>query len=113
MHTYAIERPVYGMNPLRCNLARPVTGEWSLALLCETNDDIASQFAAAQVEVYMQASAGAFFWSLHHGQGWDHWSFKRSVERGWLDPSLWAWTSMNVLGDEEYSDVDMNGRYEL
>ena len=86
-------------------------GEWSLALLCETNDDVIQQYGQAQLDVYMQASGGAFFWSLHHGQGWDHWSFKRAVDRGWLDPSLWSWT---VLGDdessEEYEDeIDTNG----
>ncbi|CAI5474611.1 unnamed protein product [Closterium sp. Yama58-4] len=72
-------------------------GEWSLALLCDTSDDINTRFAKAQLQAYLASSAGSFFWSLKHGQGWDPWSFKASVERRWMTPALWPWSRSPLL----------------
>lgn len=64
-------------------------GEWSLALNCSTSDEIFKKFGEAQVECFLESSAGFFFWSLKHGQGWRSWSFQTCVENGWLSPTLW------------------------
>ncbi|CAI7812542.1 unnamed protein product, partial [Closterium sp. NIES-53] len=70
-------------------------GEWSLALLCDTSDNINSRFAKAQLQAYLASSSGSFFWSLKHGQGWDPWSFKASVERRWMTSALWPCISVS------------------
>eukprot|EP00271_Cylindrocystis_brebissonii_P009938 TRINITY_DN2565_c0_g1_i1.p1 TRINITY_DN2565_c0_g1~~TRINITY_DN2565_c0_g1_i1.p1 ORF type:complete len:718 (+),score=135.32 TRINITY_DN2565_c0_g1_i1:62-2155(+) len=65
-------------------------GEWSLALNCQTSDETYRKFGEAQISAYGSSSAGFFFWSIKHGQGWDPWSFRTCVDSGWLDPAWWT-----------------------
>ncbi|GJP30492.1 hypothetical protein CLOM_g15556 [Closterium sp. NIES-68] len=88
-------------------------GEWSLALLCDTSDDINSRFAKAQLQAYLASSSGSFFWSLKHGQGWDPWSFKASVERRWMTPALWPWSRSPLLASLATTAVSPRRRSNL
>eukprot|EP00850_Spirogloea_muscicola_P018599 SM000172S03072 [mRNA] locus=s172:152092:155525:- [translate_table: standard] len=67
-------------------------GEWSNALLgeCQPDDGVYTAFGEAQVGAYTQASAGWFFWSLRHGQGWQPWSLKDCIEAQWIRPQWWG-----------------------
>lgn len=94
-----------------------IIGEWSLALLCKTSDEIYNAYGRAQVEAYSSASGGFFFWSLKHGQGWEPWSFQRAVEKKWLEPSWWGGRGSDVAdsenGEKENGDGERHTHDEL
>ena len=77
-----------------------------MGLNCENSDEITTKFAKAQVERYVSSSAGFFFWSLKHGQGWDPWSFEKSVEKKWMDPEWWGASYLLKLKEEDTEEED-------
>ncbi|GJP53850.1 hypothetical protein CLOM_g12975 [Closterium sp. NIES-68] len=65
---------------------RPLlVGEFSNAM-AHPDDNYQAAFGKAQLQAFGTAQAGWFFWSLKHNisLGWEHWSFVKSREKGWL-----------------------------
>lgn len=62
-----------------------VVGEWSLATPspCNNQADLARQ----QIGVWEGSGSGWFFWSHNNGQNWAEWSFKHSLNNGWIRPN--------------------------
>ncbi|CAI5953690.1 unnamed protein product [Closterium sp. NIES-64] len=73
---------------------RPVlVGEFSNAM-AHPDDSYQAAFSKAQLQAFATAQAGWFFWSLKHNisLGYEHWSFVKSREKGWLpqkSPGVW------------------------
>ena len=63
-----------------------VVGEWSLATPAELRCNNQAALARNQIGVWEQAS-GWFFWSHNNGQNWAEWSFKHSLNNGWIRPN--------------------------
>lgn len=68
-----------------------IIGEFSLALRQDAdgyeNEGWQKRFADRQFQIASKHSAGFFFWNYRLArEGWDHWSYRKSVENGWIDP---------------------------
>jgi len=69
-----------------------VLGEFSLALKPEAEGyheaDWQPRFFEQQAGIASRLSVGWFFWTYKMARkGWPHWSYRESVERGWIVPS--------------------------
>lgn len=68
-----------------------IIGEFSLALKPEAegygDDGWQASFYEHQSQIASQHTQGWFFWSYKIARdGWPHWSYRESVQRGWIKP---------------------------
>eukprot|EP00927_Polykrikos_kofoidii_P051804 TRINITY_DN45599_c0_g1_i1.p1 TRINITY_DN45599_c0_g1~~TRINITY_DN45599_c0_g1_i1.p1 ORF type:complete len:436 (-),score=64.19 TRINITY_DN45599_c0_g1_i1:77-1384(-) len=72
-----------------------IIGEFSLAMSPEADGYVEGcwekRFFEQQVSHMSSKATGWFFWNYRLGrEDWHHWSYRASVERGWIQPAAWT-----------------------
>jgi len=91
---------------LSCDLPgslQVIVGEFSIALKPEAEgydgEEWQRRFFDRQRLIASENAAGWFFWSYKmQRDGWPHWSYRESVERGWIDPAAFEGHPKDVGG---------------